>query len=161
MAKKKERGRPSKYKPEYCQEIIKYFDVPFFEDKLVSTTTGKNDFSKDEYKEIATPPRFLSAFARSIGVNTDSLHEWAKVHKDFSVALKCAKEIQHEHFVTCGLKGLFNASAYIFSMKNMHDWRDQTEVKHSGEIEEKRSLIIQLHDSATNFAKKRAKRPTV
>ena len=159
---KKKTGRPTKYKPEYCQEIITYFDVPFFEDKLVSTTTGKNEYSKDEYKEVATAPKFLSAFARSIGVDDTTLDEWAKHFPAFSLALKQAKALQREHWITCGLKGLYAPAAFIFSMKNMHEWRDQTEVKHSGEIEEKKSLIIQLHESAAAFAKRKAsKRPTV
>lgn len=129
-------GRPSKYKPEYCKKIIDFFNVDFYEEKVVEE---KKEYYKDgnekssfrKIQEIATPLRFISQFARAIGVNQDTLHEWAKKHPEFSDALKEAKELQREHLITCGLKGLFHGSFSIFSAKNMIGWRDEALVDQS------------------------------
>lgn len=130
--KKNKGGRPSKYKPEYCQEIIKYFSVNPFEERVMEK---KKEYNKDgslksEFEKIvqvANPLRFISQFAREIGVSKDTLYEWAKIHPEFSDSLKEVKLLQEEHLVTCGLKGLFNPSAFIFSSKNMIGWRDKQE----------------------------------
>ena len=127
---RKKMGRPTKYKPEYCQEIIEYFDIEHFEDKLVSKVTGKNDYEKEEYKEVANPLRFLTQFARKIGVATKQLYEWEKVHPEFRKALTRARELQQEMLVSNAMKGLYQAHFTIFSAKNMIGWKDKTEVEH-------------------------------
>lgn len=57
-------GRPTKYDPKYCDEIIEFM------------REGKH----------------LVQFAAKIGINKDSLQEWTKKHEEFSVALKIAKD---------------------------------------------------------------------
>lgn len=123
-------GRPSRYDPKYCQEIIDYFNVPHSEQKLVSKTTGKNDYSKEEYKEVACELPFLSGFARKIDVSTQTLLDWSKVHPEFLVAYMRAKDLQHEMLHQNTLKGLYNAQYGQFAAKNITDWRDKVEVDH-------------------------------
>lgn len=62
-------GRPSLYKKEYCQEIIEYVK-----------TTG-NSFVH---------------WCNKIGICRDTLPEWCKKDKDFSLAFKLAKQIHLE-----------------------------------------------------------------
>ena len=90
-------GRPTKYRPEYCREILEHFDVDFH--------------NKSQTK--AVPLNFLSAFARKIGVCRDTLDEWCKVHPEFSDAYKKAKALQKEHLITCGLLGFLDTCSYI------------------------------------------------
>ena len=118
-------GRPTLYRPEHCQKIIEYFSIPPYKYNKISKTFEAND------------PLFLSAFARSIGVTHDSLLEWAKVHPEFSLALKQAKELQEQFFVTNAVKGYYAQPMSIFALKNMCGWRDKTEIEHSGYIEGK------------------------
>lgn len=59
----KQLGRPSKYKPEYCKELL------------------------DHMREGFT----LESFAGRIGVCRDTLHEWSNTHEDFSDATKRGK----------------------------------------------------------------------
>lgn len=55
-------GRPTDYRPEYCQSIIDYMSIGYS----------------------------FYAFAAEIGVCPDTINEWAKVHPEFSVAKKIA-----------------------------------------------------------------------
>ena len=123
------RGQPTKYKPEYCQEIITFFDIEPYE-----TTTEKFFYKNgdEKEKEVRVPAQlpFFSAFARKIGVCHDTLCEWCKVHPDFSEAYKRAKELQKEMLINNGLMGLYNATAYIFTAKNIAGMRDKTETVH-------------------------------
>lgn len=94
-------GRPSKYEPIYCQEMIEYM--------------GKG-FSYE-------------AFAGHIGVSKQTLYTWEKEHSEFLDAKKVARaacqgkleQLAHD-LVTGRSKG--NASMLIFMMKNMTSWRD-------------------------------------
>lgn len=107
-------GRPSKYKPEYCQQLIAHM------------TTGLS----------------FDSFAAVIDVNQDTLHEWVKVHPDFSEAKKEAYSKNLLFWENHGIEGLYstteyddkgkptssksiNATVWIFNMKNRHKWRDK------------------------------------
>lgn len=119
-------GRPSLYKPEYCQAIVDYFDKDPYQ--KVNVVTGHSDgkpITKTELKANDLP--FLAGFAKSIGVNRDTVNEWAKHHPDFSVALKKAKELQEQMLATNGLHGLYNPTFAIFTAKNVAGWRDKVE----------------------------------
>lgn len=116
-------GRPTKYKPEYCQQIIdfmqeggelvyKYFS---FEGSVTREPVGRL-------------PRHLSAFARHINVTTSTLDEWCHVHPEFSEAYKKAKQIQLEQMIDGSSSGVLQAAPTIFALKNMHRWTDKTQI---------------------------------
>ena len=123
-------GRPSKYDPKYCDEIIKFFDVPHSERVIASRATGKNDYEKIEYKVVGCSLPFFSGFAHKIGVATMTIQEWSKVHPEFSCAYARAKELQHIMLHENTLKGLYNPHYAIFAAKNITDWRDKVEIEH-------------------------------
>jgi hypothetical protein len=95
-------GAPSKYKPEYCAQLIAHM------------TQGLS----------------FETFAAVIKVNQDTLHEWAKVHPEFSEAKKEAWAQNQLFWERIGITGMagkianFNATVWIFNMKNRHRWRD-------------------------------------
>jgi len=122
-------GRPTTYDPKYCQMIIDFFDVPHSETKLISETKSKNGI-KQEFKETGCPLPFITGFARLINVNVDTLHEWKKVHKDFSESYARARALQAEMLHSNTLKGLYNANYGIFAAKNITEWRDKVEIDH-------------------------------
>lgn len=105
MAKSKG-GRPSSYKEQYCDGIVKAF-------------------ASGEVK-------FVEEYASSIGVHMDTLHEWRNKHPEFSEAFKKARQAQLIHFQEMGY-GLANGrikgqvAAWCFMMKNMFGWRDSIE----------------------------------
>lgn len=109
-------GRPTKYKPEYCQQIVDYF------------SNGLNA-NIDGQKIVKDFPQF-ALFAHSIGVNGDTLVEWSKVYPEFSAAYKKSKELQEAFLLSSGLNGLYQQPAFIFAMKNIFKWTDRQEIKH-------------------------------
>lgn len=128
-AKRPGEGRPTKYDQKYCKEIIAYFTVEHFEDKVVERMHTKSGDDVEKFKETANPLRFLSGFARSIGVTHTTLLEWRDSQPEFSVAFTRAKELQQEMMVSNALKGLYNPHFTIFATKNMIGWRDKTEIE--------------------------------
>lgn len=125
-------GRPTKYKPEYCKQIVDYFSVKPF--KVISGREVANDLPQ------------LSLFAHSIGVNQDTLHEWNKNYPEFSEAFKKAKELQEAFLLSNGLSGRYQQPAFIFTMKNVCKWTDRQEIKHeindlAAEMEEARKRL--------------------
>ncbi len=101
-------GRPSKYKPEYCAALIKHMGVD-----LLSYET----------------------FAAIVKVNVDTLYQWEGVHPEFSEAKKQAfleNKLGWEKIGMMGMAGKiagFNATLWIFNMKNRHQWRDRIETE--------------------------------
>jgi hypothetical protein len=97
--------RPTKYKPEYCEMLIEHMKQGMM----------------------------FETFAPEIGVHRDTLYEWCKVHKEFSDAKKTAIDhnlLFYDKMAIAAMSGKiknFNATTYIFNMKNRHHWRDRHE----------------------------------
>lgn len=121
-AKKKKTGRPTKYNPKYCEEIIKFFDREAF------TVVG----TRENGTEVMAPCKLptFEGFAISLGVNRDTINEWVKQHDDFSVAHKRAKDYQKEILMQNGLLGLYDKTFAIFTAKNVTDMSDKQEIDH-------------------------------
>jgi hypothetical protein len=100
-------GRPSLYDPKLCVDVVAYM--------------GKG-FS-------------LTAFAGKIGVSRECIYEWARVHPEFSSAVKSAQSARctalEEGLLDQTLAGP-QITARIFALKNAAplDWRDRYE--HTG-----------------------------
>lgn len=107
-------GRPSKYKPEFCDEVI----------KLARTGASKAEMALD--LEIA-----YSTFDK-----------WQNEIPEFSEAVKAAEKIsqgwweKQGRLATFGGTEGFNATSFIFNMKNRFsdDWKDKKETEHSGSV---------------------------
>jgi len=123
------RGRKSKYKSKYCEQIITFFDVEPYRKELVADIkgygkTGSQNFEKQEYKLVANRLPMFSKFARSIGTTTSSLDRWCKKHEEFREAYNTAKEMQKEFLMDNGLAGLYPPASFIFTAKNITDMKD-------------------------------------
>lgn len=104
------KGRPTKYKPEYCQTAI--------------------DYMSEGYS--------VTAFAGHIGVARSTVFKWAEENPAFSDALKTAQAMAamwwEDTLRTVAKTGEGNASAAIFGVKNRsnEDWKDKQGLEHSG-----------------------------
>ncbi|WP_345820483.1 hypothetical protein ABC766_00280 [Methylobacterium fujisawaense] len=106
------RGRPSKYDPAYCEQIV--------------------DFCSEGYS--------ITAFAGSIRVARDTISEWATVHPEFSAAVKSAKAAASLWWEQKGRRvaetggGPGTATMIIFNLKNTapDDYRERVAHEHSG-----------------------------
>lgn len=119
-------GRPTLYKPEYCQQIVEFFDVePVKTIELITTDkrTGRK-YANQELQGVRLPT--MERFAHLLNVNTDTLVEWSKVHPEFSAAYMRGKQIQKEILVSNGLLGLYNGSFAQFVARNFTDMEDRT-----------------------------------
>ena len=113
----KKTGSPTKYKPEYCQAIIRFFSVKHF--KVVRK------------KQIANPIPYLKDFAwRICKVDYVTVNGWSKDYPEFGYAYTIAKSLQETMFVSNSLKGLYDSRFAIFAAKNMFGWVDKTEIDH-------------------------------
>jgi hypothetical protein len=109
-------GRPSKYKKEYPKLLIAHMS-----------------------KGLS-----FDCFAADCGVHIDTMHEWAKVHKEFSEAKRLGLALSLKVWEQIGIAGTtgkmkgFNTAAWIFNMKNRFRWRDSFDFHHSESGEAKK-----------------------
>lgn len=104
-------GRPSKYKPEFCEQLI--------------------SFMSEGYS--------FEAFAGEIEVAIDSISKWVNEHKEFSEAKKIGQAISRKWWETAGQNGMyagkaFNPTVWIFAMKNRFGWKDQLALSTDSEL---------------------------
>jgi transposase len=101
-------GRPTKYKPEYCDAVIAHMS------------------------EGAS----LTSFAASIDVSRATINVWMQEYPEFLEAAMTAKSKCASWWEAVGRKnaveGGGNATLVVFGLKNMaaDDWRDKREVDH-------------------------------
>lgn len=99
-------GRPTKYYPEVCKELIEW--------------TAKTRLP-------------LVCFAAHLCISEDTLYEWSKQHREFSEAKKIAKSIMKGVFTerathaVMGRVRFFNMGAFAMIMKNCYGWKDNPE----------------------------------
>lgn len=121
-------GRPTKYKPEYCQAIIDYFSIPQTK-QLTKTYYTKAGTTIEEPIEKPNDLPFLEDFAWNIcGVPHTTMLQWVNKYPDFRIAYTRAKELQKAFMVRNGISGLYPPAAYAFTAKNITDMRDKTEI---------------------------------
>ena len=107
-------GRPSKYDEAFCEVVI-----------AVGAEGGS-----------------LAEMAEACDIDRGTLNEWLEIHPEFSRAVKRGIQKaqvwweQQGRKATFGASDGFNATSYIFNMKNRFkdDWRDKVETEHSGNL---------------------------
>lgn len=141
-------GQPTKWKPEYNQMIIDFFSIsPYRESENID---GERILIPNEMP-------FLIDFAMKIGVDTDTLGEWAKEenkekYPGFSGAYRKSKVLQERFLAANGLLKMYDARFTMFFMKNVCGWKDSQDLNHSGEIkgEPRRIIIVKDEDTHTD-----------
>ena len=119
-------GRPSSYKPEYCDIVIAY---------------GREGCSPAE-------------IASRLDIDRTTLYDWGNHHEDFSTALKKAKTHEQEWWEKQGKIGLtsgkFNATVWTKSMQARfrEDYTERTEItgKDGSAIEMKTTYLLDVSD---------------
>ena len=105
-------GRPTKYKKEFCQKLIKHM------------AEGLS----------------FEAFAGEVGVSLDTIYNWAKEHPEFSEAKKTGTSKCRAFWEKMGRNGAggklkgFQGGTWIFNMKNRFSWVDKQEVTVEGDF---------------------------
>lgn len=162
-------GRPVKWKPEYNDLIIKWFTMDAF--TLSETTTeGKNGSYRVETKLLANKFPTLERFAASIGVDDDTLAEWARYDNEdtaneslsdskyrcpgFHGAYTYARKMQKAIIIEGGMAGVYNPQFTIFVAQNVTDMKVKSEQQVTMSVSaELDSLDDQKNDVTINAKK--------
>lgn len=111
--KKNKPGRPTKYRPEMCQQVIDYMKE------------GKS----------------LTQVSVLLGISKETLYQWKDTYPDFSDAIKVGIDAAQAWWEEFGQQKIgegsnaMNATAYIFTMKNrFKDYSDTIKTEHSGKL---------------------------
>lgn len=123
-------GRPTKYKPEYCDKV----------DEYLATAS----------KENMHLPK-IESFALFLGVNKDTLYEWAKLYPDFSDALSKIMLFQGERLIDDGIYGgkEVNATIVKLLLQNNHGMKERTDMT-TNDKELPIPLLNALHNNDSN-----------
>lgn len=105
-------GRPSIYDPAMCERVV----------------------------ECGREGMGVAEMAAEIGISRETFNAWRKSRPEFSDAVKEAVALSQAwwekqgRMATFGAIDGFNATSYIFQMKNRFrdDWRDKHDLEHSG-----------------------------
>lgn len=101
-------GRPSKYRPEYCEKVI---------------TLMREGLSKTEV-------------CAELDISWDTLARWQKEIAEFSEAIKKGQKLSEAWWMRLGRENLYNKDfkhqLYYMNMKNRFGWCDRQESKVTG-----------------------------
>ena len=111
-----------RYQPEFCEQLLAFFDVPPF----TVTEVAKRDGSVTLVETAAELPTF-AAFAKMIGTTCRVLEEWENKHPAFRQAAHKARDLQGNILIQNSLRGNYSASFAVFTAKNLLGWKDGKE----------------------------------
>lgn len=128
-------GRPPKYRPEYAQQLIDFFEnapVDEYEDREVDGTTVRVLVKKGFFPTLAR-------FAVSCGVDQNTLRNWAEakdmddvtpLYPDFFRAYRQAQSMQEVVLAEGYTSGQWaNPGFGALIAKNLTVWKDKQEVE--------------------------------
>lgn len=124
-------GSPTKYKQEYCERVIEFFDQDPYQPLMIKDENDNKIVATNKNGHPIFTPCPLptkEAFAFSIGVHRGTLLNWAKVHDRFFVAIKKAEDLQKNILIQNGLIGNYDKVFAIFVAKNVTDMNDRQDV---------------------------------
>lgn len=101
-------GRPTKYKPEFIDEV--------------------NEYLKMATRDNMHLPK-IESFAKHLGVHKDTLYEWAKLYPEFSDSLRMILQEQAERLVDDGIYGgkEVNSTIVKLLLQNNHGMKERTD----------------------------------
>lgn len=129
MSKTEKRGRPTKYKEKYAEDLVKYFQ--FKEETYTEEVASQGKAIEVKKTRLDFPT--IEGFCSSIGVSKQCFHEWVPKHELFGDAYRIAKQNQKHILIKGGLNGEFNSGFAKFVAINCTDMVDRTEMKTENE----------------------------
>jgi hypothetical protein len=124
-------GRPSAYRPEFCQMMDAFFGIPLEREIIVDIDDGRGGHIK-EIRIVVNPFPTFARFAARIGVSRESLRNWSNAKNpdgtpakpEFFCAYACARDLQESLLIEGGMSGVYNCKFAILMAKNILGWRD-------------------------------------
>jgi hypothetical protein len=122
-ASNKSRGRPTDYRPEYCDKLIKFFSISPTKNRKTKITT-KQGAIIEKKEVVANSLPLFEKFAHKIGVHIHTLEAWAARYPDFQASYARAKQLQKAMLITNTLSGYYQPQFAVFTAKNITDMKD-------------------------------------
>ena len=130
-------GRPTKYYPELCENMIEYFSGSFVDidetiEEVESVEDGKlgkkgKKQKKIVKKKIGSQLPTFAGWCWSVKIHRDTMYQWIKENRQFSDTYRLCKEAQENMLVQNTLQGRYNAGFAHFLAKNLTNMRDDPE----------------------------------
>lgn len=123
-------GRPSSYKPEYCDMLEDYFAtrIAICEGRTIEQEAEGKGSSKRNAQRIFAEFPTLEGFAISIGITPFTISDWANRHEAFCQArARAVGSIKHR-LINGMLSNEYNTQAAIFVASNLTDMRAKQEI---------------------------------
>lgn len=150
QSSKRPMGRPSKYHPGLCDDLLEFFGRPLYITRKIKKfhpVTGQE--IEVEIEEPNMTPYLIDwCMKHNLDVVTPS--DWAKTHPEFSKAYFAAKKMQERFLAELGIKGDHNAFMSFCALKNVSGWRDKQEIDH-GATRELVKIFIPRKGSLKNY----------
>jgi len=116
-------GRPTDYRPEYCDLIREYFNQPLYIMKPKEVASGGRKVTITEEKPNSMPT--FEGFSKKIGVMHMTLRNWCKVYPEFFAAYNECKDIQKAFILEHGMMGGYNPGFAKFVAINVTDLQEK------------------------------------
>lgn len=125
-------GRPTKYNDKMIQEVYAYLEsVAEDEEYEFHKTRGLNTDTYEEKLNVKLPT--IQGLSLWIGCNIDTLHEWGKVHPEFSDALQDLKKVQHDKLIEGSMSGKYNSTIAKLMLSSNHGYVERKDVTTDGD----------------------------
>ena len=123
------RGRPLKFRPEYCERILSYFRVPARRVEYKESYYPDGALKSREPVVFAQEFPTFQGFADEIGVHFNTLRSWAENPRctGFKEAYGRAGQLQEKNFIVGSMSGQYSASFAQFFAKSCLGYRDRGE----------------------------------
>lgn len=113
-------GRPSNYRPEYCQALLQYFSAA---DSWEMYNANKT--STAQIVPSSKLPTF-ERWAAALGVGQRTLGEWCVKYPEFAEAYAIAKDLQKSFLMELGAAGVGNQTIQLMLRTN-HGMKEEKE----------------------------------
>ena len=112
-------GKPTSYRPEYCESIIEYFASA---DSWEINYDAKNSGKVLPHSKLPTRERWC----HQIGVSTETCRLWTLAHPEFKQAYEIAMGLQKAFLLELGAAGIGNHITALMLRTN-HGMKDAPE----------------------------------
>lgn len=146
-------GRPLKFDISVCDKLIKFFDIPLYEEKVKSITSGKN-FEKTEYEKVPNRLPTFERFCIQKKIPISTFNGWkGKIRiPEFQNTLDVCKEYAKSFIVDNALANRANPIFSKFVAVNYTDMQDKVENINTELTFEQMLKTKNLHKFAKKFS---------
>lgn len=123
-------GRPTTYKPEYCDKVDDYLAQEKDEHINYVTLAGPKTTGYQARTKVHLPT--YEGFSIFIDVPMRTIFEWRDVHPEFLQSLDKILKEQKKRLIDSGLSGDYNPTIAKLILSANHDMREKADVTTDG-----------------------------